>query len=650
MNRGRRLWETLVWRLTSVRIRTKILGMAVLLVVAMGGAASWLVRAELRGRLERELELRAVAIARELAGRSEGAILTERRFELYELIRAAAAANPDIRYVFVTDARGRVLVHSFESAVPPDLLRIRRDPPGDAGGPLLLASEEGVLTDVAVPILDGRAGVVRLGLSHRRLHALVEDATWRVAGVTALVLAAALGVALFLTSRLTQPILALVEVTRAVSRGDLSLRAAPRSEDEVGELTVAVNAMVESLARSRQELVRRVRELSALTATAVAAAAGRSAGEVVREALDRVLRAMDARAGWVFLAADGDDRLELLTWAGVPPGFVEAEQACERGRCVCREVMRSGRTVIAPDLATRCGRASARLLGAAGVGCHASVPVVARERVLGVLNIACEPSRRFSPEEVTLLESVGRQVGLAVENLRLWEDLRRKEARRGEFLSQVLAAQEAERKRVARELHDEVGQLLTVVLVRLRRLQDLPALPPEIAPLLAELRDLVQRLFDEIHRIAVELRPDVLDHLGLVGAIESVLADFGRRTGLKTDFEISGLDGAAISSDVEIAVYRIVQEALSNVARHARATRVAVALERRGETLVALVEDDGCGFVVDEPPSEGTAVPSRLGIFGMRERVALVHGRLAIESQPGQGTTVFVEVPLGAQA
>lgn len=233
-----------VRRVTGVRIRTKILGMAALLVVVMGLAATGLVRAQLRQRLEAELELRAAAIARDLAVRSERLILTERRFELYELVKAAVSANPDIRYIFVADHRGQVLVHSFDRAVPTDLLRVRHEASSEAPDPLRLASEEGLLTDVAAPILGGRAGVVRLGLSHRRLTATVNEATWRVVAVTAVELAAALGLALLLTSLFTQPILSLVDVTRAVARGDLGVRAVPRRDDEVGELTVAVNAMI----------------------------------------------------------------------------------------------------------------------------------------------------------------------------------------------------------------------------------------------------------------------------------------------------------------------------------------------------------------------------------------------------------------------
>lgn len=272
----------------------------------------------------------------------------------------------------------------------------------------------------------------------------------------------------------------------------------------------------------------RVRELSALTATAVAAAAARSVAEILRETLDQILRATDAPAGWVCLAAEESERLELVVRAGVPLACLEAEQPCDATGCVCREVMRSGRAAIVRDPASRCGRASAPVPGREGVACVASVPVVARDRVLGVLNIACEPSRRFSPEELTLLDSVGRHIGLAVENLRLWEDLRHREALRGQFLSQILVAQEAERKRVARELHDQVGQVLTALLVRLRRLEQARDAPPGFAEDVGELRDLVRQLFDDVHRIAVELQPGALDHLGLVGAIESVTAEFGR--------------------------------------------------------------------------------------------------------------------------
>lgn len=284
----------------------------------------------------------------------------------------------------------------------------------------------------------------------------------------------------------------------------------------------------------------------------------------------------------------------------------------------------------------------------AGLACHVCVPLIAGERVVGLLNLADDQGRVFTSEELRLLGSIGRQVGVAVENARLWDEVKRKEALRGQLLSQVIGAQEAERKRIARELHDEAGQSLTALLLGLRTLDQDPALSDSSRHHLADLRTLAKDLFDDLHRLAVELRPDALDHLGLVGAVESCLRDFGARAGLTIDFHASGVDGLRVPGDVEIAIYRIAQEALGNVVRHAAASRVDVLLERRNDALILIVEDDGRGFDVDRALHPAPLDDERrLGLFGVQERAALLNGRVTIESEHGRGTTLFVEIPLG---
>jgi signal transduction histidine kinase len=332
--------------------------------------------------------------------------------------------------------------------------------------------------------------------------------------------------------------------------------------------------------------------------------------------------------------------------SGLSAAFATEEARRELGACVCARVLQQGCPMVVRDIRRECPRLSPAVIAAEGLVCHASIPLIARERVVGVLNVASAQAREFTAEELALLDSVGRQIGVAVENARLWEEVKRKEVLRGQLLSQVITAQETERKRIARELHDEAGQLLTTLLVGLRTLEQTPALPDPTRCSVTDLKELGKCVFDEIHRLAVELRPNLLDQLGLVGAVESCLRDFGARTGVKTDFEASGLDGTPLPAEVEIAVYRVVQEALNNVARHAAASRVGIILEQRRSALVAIVEDDGRGFDPEAIFDSTDEDRPHLGLFGMQERAALLGGRLAIESASGQGATVFVEIPL----
>jgi signal transduction histidine kinase len=211
-------------------------------------------------------------------------------------------------------------------------------------------------------------------------------------------------------------------------------------------------------------------------------------------------------------------------------------------------------------------------------------------------------------------------------------------------LERVISAQEEERRRIARELHDETGQSLTSLALGLQALEGVEH-PEELKARTVELRSLVAKTLEEVHLLARALRPSILDDLGLVAALDRCVKGYEAATGLRMDFIARGFDGRRLPLHLETALYRIVQEALTNVVKHAQARNVSVLLERRGRDLVAVVEDDGQGFDIDaarHSRGEGQG----LGIIGIEERVSLAGGRFTVESKPGMGTTVVVEMPL----
>jgi len=207
--------------------------------------------------------------------------------------------------------------------------------------------------------------------------------------------------------------------------------------------------------------------------------------------------------------------------------------------------------------------------------------------------------------------------------------------------SPIITAQEEERKRISRELHDETAQALTSLLVRLRLLQRARDLE-EVKVGAAELRELTARTLEEVRKLAVELRPTTLDHLGLVAALEWYSREYAQRLDASVDFRTEGL-AERLPPEVELVIYRVVQEALTNIARHAGASRVEIGLLFRDDAVQVEVRDNGIGF------DARAATSSRergLGLFGMRERVELIGGGFSIESRPGQGTCIEVRVPL----
>jgi two-component system sensor histidine kinase UhpB len=204
----------------------------------------------------------------------------------------------------------------------------------------------------------------------------------------------------------------------------------------------------------------------------------------------------------------------------------------------------------------------------------------------------------------------------------------------------VLRAQEEERRRVARDLHDEVNQALTAILLRLEALaQDAP---PGRADEVAELKRLANSAMDELLNLARQLRPAALDDHGLVAAIDAQLKQFSTRSGIQAALSTTG-DPSALDEDLQTAVYRVTQEALANAARHAGASRVEVDLAANGTGAELHVRDDGQGFDLAAPPSETSG--AGLGLEGMSERARLVGGALDVRSSPGGGTSVTLRVP-----
>jgi len=217
-----------------------------------------------------------------------------------------------------------------------------------------------------------------------------------------------------------------------------------------------------------------------------------------------------------------------------------------------------------------------------------------------------------------------------------------KEHLQRDFLHRVMAGQESERKRIARELHDQTGQALASVMVDLKMLENAKN-KTETSQSIGRLRKAITEEMEAIHDLAVALRPSVLDDLGLVPAVEMLVRGFIGRQGIAVELTIIGFAEKRPDTCTETCVYRIVQEALVNVARHAQATEVSVLLEWRGEKIRGVIEDNGIGFAPELVDSK-----AKLGVLGMRERTQLLQGAFRIESSPGEGAMLVFEMPAKA--
>jgi PAS domain S-box-containing protein len=237
----------------------------------------------------------------------------------------------------------------------------------------------------------------------------------------------------------------------------------------------------------------------------------------------------------------------------------------------------------------------------------------------------------------------GRFVGYSVVAHDVTERRRHAEVR-ARLLEQVTAAQEEEQRRLARELHDETGQSLTSLLLGLRTLAEATSLDT-VRDQAADLRRVTARTLDEVRRLARGLRPGVLDELGLVPAIEQLALEHAQLRSIAVEVSAVGFGDERLSPAIEAALYRIIQEALTNTAKHSGAGTATVVLQRRRNGIQSIISDDGCGFDV-EATLRTPAARAHLGLHGMRERAALLGGTVTIESTPGEGTTIYVRVPI----
>ncbi|MBI5877635.1 MAG: GAF domain-containing protein [Chloroflexi bacterium] len=273
-----------------------------------------------------------------------------------------------------------------------------------------------------------------------------------------------------------------------------------------------------------------------------------------------------------------------------------------------------------------------------------AVPVRVGDKILGALCVSSTQPNRFHAEHVNSLFALADQAAVALKNMDQFRRLHEVIERSRKLSRLLVEVQENERKRIARDIHDVAGQALTAILVQLKVLEGPEAAGTERYERIATARHQVLEVMDNLRSVATRLRPPALDHAGLVESLREYVAGFAAQQGVAARLETVGLDRERFTSEVETAIYRIVQESLTNVSKHARARRVDVILKWSvaGDTgaLMAVIEDDGCGFDVDAARRSG-----RLGLGGMEERVAALDGRMLVDSEPGRGATVVITIP-----
>ncbi len=410
-----------------------------------------------------------------------------------------------------------------------------------------------------------------------------------------------------------------------------------------------------------QELQKAVNELSVLYELSRSLAATIDHDTLLHQTIGQIFEALPRIDGGMIMLREKAGRpLQIITRSGYPEsdGLGQTLLACslDNTRRLGEYVTQSGHLAWCDGeniidlgdashiISSQNGQVS---FSVAASGHTIGVPLVVHNQVTGSVILSVNAhTDPFTRQDLALFIAVAGQLSIAIENATLYQQVQEREALRGELFHQVTAAQEKERQRIARELHDSTGQTLTALGLGLAAVGDNINQNPQLAvQQLGELRTLNAHALQEVQDLVHDLRPSLLDNLGLVSALRSQIQEFEKRTHISTQFSVSG-ERQRLDGDIEMTIFRISQEALTNIAKHAAATQVKVKLFFREAHLCLRIRDNGCGFDTDKALDSSSKSREAWGLLGMQERVALSEGRFFIKSKAQVGTIIHVCIPL----
>jgi len=390
------------------------------------------------------------------------------------------------------------------------------------------------------------------------------------------------------------------------------------------------------------------RDLVALSRVSAAISGLLDLDAILKIGLDNVLNIMNGTVGGIMLLDEPSQTLSYEIYHGLSDKYAE-EMRIKVADGIAGKVAESGRAVLVEDISSESNAARIDLISLEGLRAFISVPLRAKDNVLGVMNVASHVPHRFTKEDVHLLHSIGDQLGTAIEQARLHDRLRKARERLRKLARQNLVAQEEERRRIARELHDETSQSLSGIALQLEALLEMCTRSgnqdAELIAGMKRVQALTVQVHKEVSRLISNLHPAVLDTLGLAAAVRQYAYSRLQPLNINVTMEVRGTE-TRFPSDVEAALFRVAQGAVGNVAEHSKAENVSIVLAYQPNEFSLIVNDDGQGFDVSEITDVEESGRGR-GLFSMRERIGFLGGTSGVESKIGAGTTLWAKVPLG---
>lgn len=612
-----RLFQKLKAYLNNISVKTKVLGITIGLVLLMGLTSTVILREILVVKLTEDLHRRAISIGSDVSSRSADFAILKDILNLHSLIQDTIRNNPDIEYIFIVDENLNIINHSFgrgfqvsEQLITSNLFSKEILPYQLVTFPSTL----GTIHDVITPIIDGEAGYVRVGLNEKQIYKTIDEITFLIIIVTILVGALGFLISYLLTKVIYQGISHLMEVSKKVGTGNLDCDVEINSKDEIGMLANEFKTMISRLKAKNLEnknymnvLHLRNSELSLLHKLAVSSMDIENFNRHVETTAELLMSELDLNSFFIELEFKGE---RITAFKG--------KNKCETRICEACSLHAENKEIRET---------------------HFYIPIMNNQRKVGQLNVCFDKK----PDETTkkFIYSFTSQLSVITENVRLWKELKYKEELRLQLLERVITAQEEERKRIARELHDETSQSITSINVGLTLLQEYP-IPDEAQQKVVELKEITQQTLDEVHYISWSLRPSVLDDLGLLPAIKKYVIEYMKKYPIDVDIQVIGFKYVRLLPLFEVTIYRVIQEALTNAARHSKAENISIILKHTNGNVSIIIEDDGVGFDTNRILTRNLT-KDHLGLKGMQERIESINGKLVIESIPNTGTTIYVK-------
>ncbi len=474
-----------------------------------------------------------------------------------------------------------------------------------------------------------------------------------------LVSIAAFLIALFDSRKITKHVLSLRSHALALGRGEYDEPLLISHVSEFQELEEAFNKMAEEVGLREQALRNSEERFRLLSQTAGQLLTSPEPQSTVNDLCRQVMEHLECDVFFNFLADERPSKLRLNACAGIPEDEIRRIEWLDYGVAVCCCVASAGERIIAEDIFNT-PNLRTELVRGYGIQAYACHPLLAQGRVIGTLSFGAKNRAHFAPDDLDLMKTVADQVAIAMERISLVKKLQTSQdelelriqkrtmelTRANEELRQVpsrlISAQEEERKRLAAELHDSIGQTLAALkfgveaVLSLRNQGD----TEEAMVVLERFVPTLQRSIDETRSIYMGLRPKILEEMGLLATLDWFIREF-RKLYANPHIEPEvDIDEEEIPEELKIVLFRIIQEALSNIAKHSKAEWVDLSLRKNDENIRLTISDDGVGMDLDYILQTSTA--KSLGLTGMKERAELTGGSFSLESTPGEGTSVRV--------